>query len=84
MPAGAVALDLRRLRSGGRFFASLAERAKKVAVMSEGLLIYFATEDVASLARDLAGPEHFRSWIVDLASPGTTEADAALHWKRVK
>jgi len=39
-------------------------------VASEGLLIYFATEAVASLATDLAAAQHFENWIVDLASPG--------------
>jgi O-methyltransferase involved in polyketide biosynthesis len=39
-------------------------------VATEGLLIYFATEEVASLAKDLAAKEHFQNWIIDLASPG--------------
>jgi O-methyltransferase involved in polyketide biosynthesis len=34
------------------------------------LLIYFTTEEVASLATDLAAQNRFRSWIIDLASPG--------------
>jgi O-methyltransferase involved in polyketide biosynthesis len=38
--------------------------------MTEGLLIYFAVEEVASLAADLARADHFHSWIIDLASPG--------------
>ena len=37
--------------------------------MTEGLLIYFAPEEVASFARDLAEGEHFVSWVIDLASP---------------
>lgn len=38
--------------------------------MTEGLLIYFTAEEVASLARDLATEQHIRTWIIDLASPG--------------
>ncbi len=45
-------------------------RSARVAVISEGLLIYFTPEQVASLAKDLAAGDHFQSWIVDLASPG--------------
>jgi O-methyltransferase involved in polyketide biosynthesis len=51
-------------------FANLDARAASIVVASEGLLIYFSPEDVASLARDLSAKEHFRSWIIDLASPG--------------
>jgi methyltransferase (TIGR00027 family) len=65
-----VALDLSQVADRRALFASLNGRAKKIAVMSEGLLIYFATEDVAGLARDLASPSKFQNWIVDLASPG--------------
>jgi O-methyltransferase involved in polyketide biosynthesis len=65
-----VALDLSQVTERRALFASLNDRAKKTAVMSEGLLIYFTTEEVAGLARDLASPLRFQSWIVDLASPG--------------
>jgi methyltransferase (TIGR00027 family) len=65
-----VALDLSDVPARGKLFAELDDRAKKIVVASEGLLIYFATEDVASLARDLAAGKHFQSWIIDLASPG--------------
>jgi methyltransferase (TIGR00027 family) len=65
-----VALDLAQLSERRALLAALDGRAKKIAVMSEGLLIYFATEDVGALSRDLANCTHFQSWIVDLASPG--------------
>jgi methyltransferase (TIGR00027 family) len=51
-------------------FAQLGGHAKKVLVLSEGLLVYLTAEQVKSLARDLAGPSSFRRWVVDLASPG--------------
>ena len=53
-----------------RLFANLDSRAKKIVVVTEGLLIYFTPEQVASLSRDLASGTHFQSWIIDLASPG--------------
>jgi O-methyltransferase involved in polyketide biosynthesis len=65
-----VALDLAQISERRALFAALDGRAKKIAIVSEGLLIYFATEDVGVLSRDLASYAHFQNWIVDLASPG--------------
>jgi methyltransferase (TIGR00027 family) len=65
-----VSLDLFDVSGRRSFFASLNGRAKSIVVMSEGLLIYFAPADVSALARDLFDTPHFRSWIIDLASPG--------------
>ncbi len=65
-----ISLDLSNLTARRELFADLNRRARNVAVASEGLLIYFTPEQVASLATDLADQPHFRAWIVDLASPG--------------
>jgi len=65
-----VALDLSDVPGRRKLFAELDARGKKVIVASEGLLIYFAAEEVASLAKDLATGQHFQNWIIDLASPG--------------
>jgi methyltransferase (TIGR00027 family) len=65
-----VSLDLSDVAARRELFARLDSRARKVVVASEGLLIYFTTEEVASLAKDLAAGKHFESWIIDLASPG--------------
>jgi methyltransferase (TIGR00027 family) len=65
-----VALDLAQLSERRALFSAIDGRAKKIAVMSEGLLIYFGTEDVGVLSRDLASCTHFQNWIIDLASPG--------------
>lgn len=64
------ALDLSDEQRRARLFADLSARAKNIVVASEGLLIYFRSEDVASLAKSLAVREKFRNWIIDLASPG--------------
>jgi len=65
-----VALDLSDVPGRRKLFAELDARGEKVIVASEGLLIYFAAEEVASLAKDLATGQHFQNWIIDLASPG--------------
>lgn len=65
-----IALDLSDLPRRRQLFADLDGRANKVVVATEGLLIYFTAEEVASLAKDLAAVKHFQNWIIDLASPG--------------
>ena len=65
-----ISLDLSDGPARRKLFADLDRRAKKIVVASEGLLIYFTPEEVASLARDLASTSHFRNWVIDLASPG--------------
>lgn len=65
-----ISLDLSNAAARQELFAELNGRASKVVVASEGLLIYFTREEVASLATDLAAMKHLQSWIIDLASPG--------------
>jgi methyltransferase (TIGR00027 family) len=65
-----VSLDLSDVPGRRALFAELDARATKVVVASEGLLIYFTAEEVAALSTDLAAQNRFRSWIIDLASPG--------------
>jgi methyltransferase (TIGR00027 family) len=65
-----VSLDLSDVAGRRELFAELDRRATNITVVTEGLLIYFSAEEVASLAGDLAVGEHFRNWIIDLASPG--------------
>lgn len=65
-----IRLDLSDAPARRTLFAELDGRARKIVVLTEGLLIYFTAEEVASLAKDLAGGAHFQSWIIDLTSPG--------------
>src|SRR5437867_1414121 len=51
-------------------FGRLGSGAANVLVISEGLVIYLMPAEVAALAEDLAAPESFRHWAVDIASPG--------------
>jgi methyltransferase (TIGR00027 family) len=65
-----ISLDLSDLPARRALFTEVDRRAKRIVIVTEGLLIYFSAEEVASLARDLGRGEHFRNWIIDLASPG--------------
>jgi methyltransferase (TIGR00027 family) len=65
-----VRLDLSDVQARQKLFGALDRHAKKILVLTEGLLIYLDAEEVASLARDLAAGPHFQRWITDLASPG--------------
>ena len=65
-----IRLDLSDAAARRDLFAQLSSRASKALIISEGLLIYLPPEDVAGLAKDLAAPTSFQSWILDIASPG--------------
>jgi methyltransferase (TIGR00027 family) len=68
-----VRLDLSNEDGRRGLFADLGRRARQVAVIAEGLVIYLMPDAVAALARDLAGPASFQHWVLDLASPGLVE-----------
>ena len=65
-----VSLDLSDGNARRTLFADLDRRAKKILVLTEGLLIYLSAEEVAALARDLASGASFQRWIMDITSPG--------------
>src|SRR6266545_4731523 len=65
-----VRLDLSDVSARRDLFRRLGDAAKKALIITEGLLIYLTAEEVGSLAEDLAAPESFRHWVVDIASPG--------------
>jgi methyltransferase (TIGR00027 family) len=65
-----ISLDLSDGPARRKLFADLNRRAKRIVIATEGLLIYFTAEEVGDFAKDLAGEEHFQSWVIDLASPG--------------
>jgi methyltransferase (TIGR00027 family) len=61
-------------RSGRRaLFARVGAGAKRVLVVSEGLLIYLDPAAVRDLATDLHEPPALRHWLIDLASPKLLE-----------
>jgi methyltransferase (TIGR00027 family) len=65
-----IRLDLSDVHARRELFARLNDRAANALLITEGLLIYLTTADVESLAKDLAAPSAFHSWILDVASPG--------------
>jgi methyltransferase (TIGR00027 family) len=65
-----VRLDLSDVSARRELFDRLGRSARHALIVCEGLLIYLAAEEVGSLARDLAVPASFRSWVLDLTSPG--------------
>jgi len=52
-----------------RFFADIAARGKRGVVLTEGLLIYLPTEEVAQFAEDLSDVASLQRWILDMHSP---------------
>ena len=68
-----VRLDLSNEDGRRGLFADLGRRAKRIAVIAEGLVIYLMPDAVRQLADDLAKPPAFQHWVLDLASPGLLE-----------
>ncbi len=65
-----IRLNLSNAAARRELFTQLGGRCKKALIITEGLLIYLTSDDVAGLAKDLAVPPSFQSWILDIASPG--------------
>ncbi|HTD52614.1 MAG TPA: class I SAM-dependent methyltransferase, partial [Thermoanaerobaculia bacterium] len=65
-----VPLDLADVAGRRALFRRLGSEAKQALIVTEGLLIYLTPAEVGALAEDLATPDSFRFWIVDIASPG--------------
>lgn len=65
----AVAVDLRDAAKRQALFTQLGSDAKRVLVLSEGLLIYLTAEQVGALAADLHAAPSFAWWLIDLANP---------------
>jgi methyltransferase (TIGR00027 family) len=65
-----VRLDLADVEARRKLFETLGSKAKKVLVVSEGILSYLTRDEVSALGRDLAARPSFRDWAIELASPG--------------
>ncbi len=68
-----IRLDLADESARRKVFQNLGMRAQRAVVASEGLLIYLTTEQVATLADDLAAVPSFQRWVFDLASPALVQ-----------
>jgi methyltransferase (TIGR00027 family) len=64
-----IPLDLANTSTRRERFEEWGRRAGKALILTEGLTIYLSTDEVSSLAQDLAGPPGFQRWVLDLASP---------------
>ncbi|HEX5436208.1 MAG TPA: SAM-dependent methyltransferase, partial [Gemmatimonadaceae bacterium] len=66
-----VPLDLADRPARESLFAELGARSRHILVLTEGVIPYLTTEDVAALANDLASRPAVRNWVVDYFSPDT-------------
>jgi methyltransferase (TIGR00027 family) len=64
-----IRLDLSDANGRRETFERLGHGTKRVLIISEGLIVYLAREEVASFAKDLAKPPGFQRWLLDLPSP---------------
>jgi methyltransferase (TIGR00027 family) len=65
----AVPVDLTDGPKRRALFTQVAQDAKRVLVVAEGLLIYLRPEQVGELANDLHALPNFQWWLVDLIGP---------------
>jgi methyltransferase (TIGR00027 family) len=63
-----VKLDLAHLAERRHFLESVNARARKLLVLTEGVVPYLSLEEAASLADDLRALDHVRYWVVDYFS----------------
>src|SRR5256885_8821039 len=65
-----IPLDLADVPARRKLFDELGRKATRALLITEGLMVYLNRDEVAGLAGDFAKPSTFKSWIVDVASPG--------------
>jgi methyltransferase (TIGR00027 family) len=63
-----VPLDLANVPERRKLLAATNARAKKLLILTEGVVSYLSVEDVASLADDLRALDHIDGWIVEYFS----------------
>lgn len=62
-------LDLSDVNARRELFQRLATQSRMALIISEGLVLYLSEAEVGSLATDLAAPQSFRYWLLDITSP---------------
>jgi len=65
----AITADLTDVPARQTLFARLGATATQALLVTEGLLVYLQSEQVAELAKDLHAQPSFTKWLIDLASP---------------
>ena len=68
-----IAVDLADTDARRAFLAQAVGTARRVTVITEGLLAYLEDETVRDIARDLAAQPAIHSWIVDVFSPAVRD-----------
>ncbi len=63
-----VPLDLANVAERRKLLAATNARAKKLLILTEGVVSYLSVEDVASLSDDLRALDHVEGWIVEYFS----------------
>jgi|SRR5579884_64873 len=63
-----VPLDVLDAQARRQLFRQVSAEAQRVLILTEGLLIYLASAEVASLAKDMHQLRRFRWWLSDLVS----------------
>jgi methyltransferase (TIGR00027 family) len=64
-----VSLDLSDTHARIKLFSQVNESAKKVLVLTEGVVPYLTNADALSLAEDLKAQDHFKLWVLDYVHP---------------
>jgi methyltransferase (TIGR00027 family) len=64
-----IKLDLADQKARTELFKKLNGKAARILVMTEGLIIYLTSAQVASFATDLSSQNNFKGWMFDLVSP---------------
>ena len=64
-----IPLDLANPAARRGFLEELGRSAKRVMIISEGLIVYLTADEVCALGRDLAAQPSFQRWATDLTSP---------------
>jgi methyltransferase (TIGR00027 family) len=72
-----IGLDLSDRSSRQKLFDTVSANAKKVAVLTEGVIPYLSNDQAGSLAEDLRAQENFRFWITDYFAPALLRL---AHW----
>jgi len=64
-----IKLDLADQKARKELFKELNSKATRILVMTEGLIIYLTSPQVASFATDLSSQKNFKRWMFDMVSP---------------
>lgn len=79
-----VKCDLADAAARRQLFATTNAHAKKLLVLTEGVVPYLTAEEVAALADDLGGLDHAAGWIVDFFTPELIAARERMMGSRLK